>query len=82
MEYISYIAASGGATPEHITEIAANIEITILRSRVEAISIQYFQSSYEIEINPGTPDGLNLHPKSSKGSDKDEDRIKTFPIKL
>ena len=65
------------ATDEQIAAIIAHVTVAMQRARVGALATtHYVQNPYEVDINPGTPDGLNLYLNAAESKEKDEDRLK------
>ena len=65
------------ASAEQIANIIAQVTLMMQNARIGAgATTQFVQNPYETEINPGTPDGLNLCLKAVEGKEKDEDGLK------
>ena len=65
------------ASAEQIANIIAQVTLMMQNARVGAgATTQFVQNPYEADINPGTPDGLNLCLKAVEAKEKDEDRLK------
>ena len=64
-------------TDEQIAAIIAQVTVAMQRARVGAVATtHYVQNPYEVDINPGTPDGLNMYLKAVESKEKDEGWLK------
>ena len=57
--------AGQGATAKHIADIIAQVKLVMSRARVGVgATTQCVQNPHKLDINQGTPDGMNLYLKA------------------
>ena len=59
-------------TPEHIADIIVGVMNAIIGAGGRERVNNYLHKTYEADINPGTPGGMNLYLKTIEKIDKDE----------